>query len=138
MSLLRAVLFSFLVVMLINHAETPLRASNGDPEDVGPFMRAYFQALSGGDVNTLIQMLGEPLLNHRRILLEKNTAYPDHLRSYYQDVRFVIRAITSTKPAEYIVSAEFIFPSDGQSILLKFFLERVEGQLNIVNEISDE
>lgn len=138
MNLSRYIYLSLLVVLIICSAAANIHAADVGEADVHQFMSAYFRALKDGDVNTLLNMLGEPLLDSRRILLEKNTAYPDHLRAYYRDADFAVRTITSPKAGVYAVTAEFIFEAGSNSAQSKFFLEQVNGQFKIYREVKDD
>ena len=138
MNLFKYFYLSLLVITFICSGVFIAYAADVEEENVRQFMTTYFQALKGGDVNALVDMLADPLLGSRRILLEKNTAYPDHLKDYYRDANFAITAITSPKADMYNVNAEFIFGKDANSARSKFLLKNMNGQLKIFNEINDE
>ncbi|MGD9211676.1 MAG: hypothetical protein PVI90_12900 [Desulfobacteraceae bacterium] len=138
MDLLKKFICLSLLTFLLLYSSASIALSADVKEDVNQFMTTYFQALKGGDVATLLDMLTEPVLETRRVLLEKNTAYPDHLREYYQNANFTIISIDSSKTDIIKVDVEYRFGEDVNSTRSRFFLRNEAGQFKIYNEIKNE
>lgn len=96
----------------------------------------YFNALQTGDVNQLKKMIAEPLLSKKRLLLEKNTAYPEHLRNYYQDAQLkisdIIRIDDNTRTADVTI----IFTGDANPLKLRIMLKYSGIEWKITDEFT--
>ncbi len=130
-------LILFAIVLVGMNSATSLAAESG----IGAaeqLMTDYFQALKNGEVQTLLNMLADPLLGSRKILLTQNSAYPDYLRNYYKKAHFEITSVTSTSPDLFRVTAEFEFGDDTNPVKSIFLLRKMEDRLKIFNELRDE
>lgn len=129
---------ALLLAIISMSTPVPIPAAEYQIADAEELMTAYFNALKTGDVNSILDMLADPLLSSRRLLLEKNTAYPAYLRDFYQKAAFQITAVTSTKPDYYNVSALLMFSDDPHQVTSEFLLKKTDAGLKIFNELKDE
>ena len=98
---------------------------------------SYFNALKNGDVQTLKTLLTDPLLSNRRILLEQNTAYPAHLRNYYQDAGMSITEVNLTDDSNLqIVTATISFEGDEHELIIQFLMKNTDEGWKISEEES--
>jgi hypothetical protein len=105
--------------------------------EVEQFMTSYFQALQTGDVQFLLSVLAPPLLNNRRLLLERNTAYPDYLRNYYKNATFNVASITASEHGVFTVDSEIFFGDHPNPMKSRFFLKEMDHMLKLFNEIAN-
>lgn len=98
---------------------------------------SYFNALKNGDVQTLKTLLTDPLLSNRRLLLEQNTAYPEHLRNYYQDAGMLITEVNLTDDSNIqIVTANISFEGDEHELIIQFLMKNTDEGWKIAEEES--
>lgn len=114
--------------------------TTGDCTDINDseaerFMTDYFSALQSGDVETILTMLTDPLLSSRRLLLEKNTAYPAFLRKTYADATFDMDGILSPNQDVYIVDFKIFFSDATNPSRSEIYLKRGDSGLKIFNEV---
>jgi len=69
--------------------EDPQTWERADAEVFGPL----FNALKAGDVSAIERLLDDDLFEQYRVLLERNSAYPQYLRDYYRGAIFELRGI---------------------------------------------
>jgi hypothetical protein len=108
-----------------------------DKEDARIVMESYFEALKGGDAQTILSILTDPLLSTKRDLLENNTSYPSYLITYYENSTMVIKGIDYPKENMSIVRTEILFAGDIHSIKSKFILKYANGAWTIAQEYSE-
>ncbi len=130
--------FILLAMVLMGMTPAAVSAADSEIDAAQQLMTDYFQALKNGEVQTLLNMLADPLLGSRKTLLTQNSAYPDYLRDYYKDARFEITSVTSTTADLYRVTAEFVFDDHGRPAKSIFLLRKTEDRLKIFNELRDE
>ena len=108
-----------------------------DQNDTRIVIGSYFEALKNGDVQTILNMLTDPLLGAKRGLLENNTAYPAYLKNYYENATMVIKEINYPKENMQIVKTEIIFTGDIHSMKSQFILKNVDGAWKISQEMNE-
>ena len=127
-SILVGILFSTTIALGNNFEDTP--------ENV---MQYYFNALKNGDTETIITLLTDPILNNRRLLLEKNTAYPEHLRNYYQNANMFITDKTLSDDGNVCtITTNIFFESGGNPLIIQFYLKNTSEGWKISEEFTME
>jgi hypothetical protein len=106
----------------------------GSEEDTLGFMASYFDALKNGDVGSLLNMLIDPLLKSKRMLLEHNTAYPAYLRNYYRGATMQVTAIEWKGIDMQMVIAEISFLNDDHALRCQFILRHTINGWKIAQE----
>jgi hypothetical protein len=98
---------------------------------------SYFDGLKNGDVQSLKTLLTDPMLSSRRLLLEQNTAYPEHLRNYYQDSDMLLTDVSLTDDSNIqIVTANIFFEGDENNLTIQFLLKNTDEGWKISEEES--
>ena len=107
-------------------------------------LNPYFEALKNGDVTSIKLHISEGIYERYKVLLEKNTVYPEFLRNYYRDVDFWVKKVELIGH-DILVSAIIKFP-DNESLNAKFLLrkkvddmypEEIGGRWKIVKQFSE-
>lgn len=106
----------------------------GVTEDVRGLMTSYFEALRNGNVKELAAMLTDPMLESKRLILERNPAYPAHLKKYYKDAVLRVIDISQAEPDTQMVTAEIIFPNDNRPLKSRFTVKYKETGWKIAHE----
>ena len=101
-----------------------------EPQDV---VTAYFYAMKSGDVVTMKSYLDGKLLKKRKILLEKNTSYPDFLRNLYEK-----GDIQVGEANDGVVKVMIHFPDGNMQVHQLVVNQNSSGQWKIVDEISKD
>jgi hypothetical protein len=87
----------------------------------------YFQALKQGDIETIKKYIAGEFYKKKKILLEKNTEYPEFLRKHYNNVG--VRTIgTNLDGSEATVEVELSFPN-GEINFIEMYLELTSQDL---------
>lgn len=103
-------------------------------EGVQNLMTSYFEALKNGNVKELAAMLADPLLESKKLLLERNPAYPAHLKKYYKDAVLRVIDISQAETDTQTVTAEIIFPNDDRPLKSRFTIKYKETGWKIAHE----
>ncbi len=74
----------------------------------------YLKALKNGDVRTLIELSGGEIYDKYKVLLEKNSLYPQFLKDYYRGVEFVVGDLIR-EGDDLIVDIHLLDPNGNQS-----------------------
>ena len=86
----------------------------------------FFKGLKMGDVNTIKQCISGKMYNEVRILLEKNRAYPEFLKRYYQGAIFSVEKLSRTKPM-IIVEVVIEFRDGVKRTSMLYLKERIQN-----------
>ena len=112
-------------------------ASDYQDEELRNLMQTYFNALKNGDVEVLKGLLTDPVLADRRMLLEQNTAYPEHLRNYYKNAGMVVREVHLTDDENIrVVTAGISFEGEQNPVMIQFLLKNTDEGWKISQEES--
>lgn len=104
-------------------------------DELRSLMQTYFNALKNGDVEVLKGLLTDPVLADRRMLLEQNTAYPDHLRNYYKNADMVVREVHQTEDENIrVVTAGISFEGEENPVMIQFLLKNTDEGWKISQE----
>jgi hypothetical protein len=105
-----------------------------DPQSL---MVTYFDALKSGDVDMVTTLLTDPILSSKRLLLEKNTAYPEYLRDYYKGSGMTVTDIGRADEGDTReVTVQILFEGDENPLLLRFLLKFTDEGWKIAEESS--
>ena len=74
----------------------------------------YYETLQGGEVTLLSRYLSAKRYAVNRVLIEQNTAYPDHLRTYFEGAGFELLRLTEDERSEKVTAFVRIYWPDGR------------------------
>ncbi len=109
---------------------------SANSEIVGGTVTPFFDALMRGDVVTVENFLGDPLLNDVKVLLRDNKGYPDYLRVHYSGTSVVVTRIESNSDTTATVSVDVNFPAGHVESLQLDLIRNSEGYWKIHQQIT--
>ena len=74
----------------------------------------YYETLQGGEVASLGQYLSAKRFAANRVLIEKNTAYPEFLRKHFEGAGFELLRLTEDGNSERVTALVRIYWPDGR------------------------
>ena len=90
-------------------------------------LSTFFQTTQSGDVDSIYQMLTDPLKSRMESLLKKNKSYRNLLRKKYLHASFVINQVTDSSDSTKIANVT-VFYQDGSKSNHTFIMKEVSPQ----------
>lgn len=132
-------IFIFSVVLLINVGGSKTifsqQAQTTDEIEAENVLMSYFDSLTTGDTETIINLLGGDLLKKRTALLN-NPDYPEFLRNMYSNAFFEIvghEQIKENKAIKAIIDAKIIL-NDQESMQVRYFLKKTTDPTDLTQK----
>jgi len=94
-------------------------------------VKAYFEAMKNGDVQTMKSYMGGKLYQRRKVLLEKNQKYPEFLIGFYEGAELEVLDVQGD-----IVHIGIQFPNGSKRQHRLVMQKDPDGQWRIVDELT--
>lgn len=127
-------LICLMVVALFIGGKSLFAAKAPEPGDT---VSQFFEASKNGDTKTITQLISGSFYDQRKVLLEKNTEYPNFLRRYYRGTELQIgNTVMEEDGTVGVVGMTIQFP-DGKVNTTKLLLKKdAAGIWKIVDEMD--
>lgn len=129
--MMKYVLWLLLILSSFTFNLDPLHAERSDPSKT---LIRYFKALKHGDIETMKECIGGDYYADIRVLMERNKAYPNFLKKFYQGAKLQIMD-SYNMGASTVAVVKVHFP-DGSTNVNKLRLVPNNGDWRIVEEID--